>query len=191
MKSSLLAFTRPAHSGFAWLVLFFAGAAASLQATAQTREFEATVVSVPSGDRLVVAEATGQRHQLRLLAVAAPVATQPYHANARDLLTATVKDRKLRVQTVRTQENGQLVARVFTSAANCKNPCSLDQDVGLKLLEAGLSWWLKTERKDQTLSEQGYYEYAEFDARQRRIGLWLDAKPVHPWQWKSKGPGLV
>lgn len=182
-------------AALALMALASVAPASSLAQTApaqpQPDHFEATVVSVLSGDSIAVTDPAGKRHVIRLIAIAAPRPSQPYHANAQKQLGETALNKAVRVVWSKRDERGQLVGRAFVAAANCSSNCPLDRDLGLSQLEAGLAWWLKAERKDQSLSEQGYYEYAEFDARQRRIGLWLDAKPVPPWQWKPKGPGLV
>jgi hypothetical protein len=49
-----------------------------------------------------------------------------------------------------------------------------------------LAWWNREERRQQTLHDQGYYEYAEFDAKTRRRGLWRDEAPVPPWEWRKR-----
>lgn len=33
--------------------------------------------------------------------------------------------------------------------------------------------------------ERGQYEFAETEARARGVGLWNDAQPVPPWDWRK------
>jgi endonuclease YncB( thermonuclease family) len=55
------------------------------------------------------------------------------------------------------------------------------------MVRAGMAWWYREYAKEQTPDEQGAYQGAEDAARVTKRGLWKDAKPVPPWEWRNKG----
>jgi endonuclease YncB( thermonuclease family) len=59
-------------------------------------------------------------------------------------------------------------------------------DVNLEQIRAGFAWWYLEYAKEQTAEDRASYESAQDDARTRRVGLWKDAKPVPPWEWRRK-----
>ncbi len=40
--------------------------------------------------------------------------------------------------------------------------------------------------KEQTAAQRSSYEAAEASARVGRVGLWQDADPVPPWEWRRR-----
>ena len=55
-----------------------------------------------------------------------------------------------------------------------------------KQLKAGMAWWYREYAKEQSPEVQRAYDLAEQDARAARRGLWKDAKPVPPWEWRRR-----
>jgi len=48
------------------------------------------------------------------------------------------------------------------------------------LMSAGLACWFRKNSKDLRLGE------LERQARMAKRGLWADAQPVPPWEWRSR-----
>ena len=59
-------------------------------------------------------------------------------------------------------------------------------DVNLEQLRAGMAWWYREYAKEQTPKERKEYARAEDEAKTARAGLWKDAKPVPPWEWRMR-----
>lgn len=157
---------------------------------AQALELKGRVVKVFSGDSLAIEDANGREHGVRLHGVAAPESRQPHASDARRFLEDLLQGKQVVVEKKREDGYGRLVGKVLMAPAHCAT-CPASRDVGLAVLEAGHAWWYREERKEQTLHDQGYYEYAEFDARNKRLGLWQDASPTPPWEWrKGRGKAL-
>jgi endonuclease YncB( thermonuclease family) len=57
-------------------------------------------------------------------------------------------------------------------------------DAGLAMLTLGMAWWYRAYADEQTPQARGQYEFAETEARARRVGLWRDAEQVAPWEWR-------
>jgi endonuclease YncB( thermonuclease family) len=82
---------------------------------------------------------------------------------------------------------GRLVGRVGLAAPGaCGRPdCPRIEDVGLALVESGLAWHYRQYQNEQSAEERSRYALAEQEARARREGLWGDARPVPPWEYRN------
>ena len=157
------------------------------------------VSDVSDGATLTVTDKAGMRHKIRLAAIDAPESRQPYAKESKRHLSDLVSGKEVTVEWRKQDRYGRIVGKLILLTPPCAT-CTKTLDAGLAQLEAGLAWWDRETRREQTLSDQGYYEYAEFDARNRRIGLWQDPAPIPPWEWRRKnqvvalwapGPGFV
>lgn len=161
------------------------------QSAPAAEAIEGRIAEVAAGDTATLELAGGSRRSLRLHAVAAPIGSQPYADESRRALVAMVQGKPVRFEIQREDAYRRLVGKLLVAPTDCAAPCAPTRDAGLAQLEAGLAWWYREERKQQTLHDQGYYEYAEFDARTRRIGLWRDASPTPPWEWRRRHGGAM
>ena len=50
--------------------------------------------------------------------------------------------------------------------------------------EAGMAWHYKQYQREQTPAQRRAYAAAEEAARRDRLGLWADANPVAPWDFR-------
>lgn len=152
---------------------------------ARAENLAGKVVEVTSGDSVVIEDKPGSRHRIRLFAIAAPESRQPYAAESRRALADLLQGKRVIVEKIREDTYGRKIGKLLTAPAQCAS-CAPSRDAALAQIEAGLAWWFRDERYAQTLHDQGYYEYAEFDARTRRIGLWRDESPIEPWEWRKR-----
>jgi endonuclease YncB( thermonuclease family) len=60
------------------------------------------------------------------------------------------------------------------------------RDVGLEQISAGLAWWYRAYAHEQTARDRELYAAAEEKARAGKTGLWADASPVPPWDWRKR-----
>jgi len=58
------------------------------------------------------------------------------------------------------------------------------RDANLAMVSAGLAWHYKEYQAEQSASDRRLYSRAEDDARAGRLGLWRDAEPIAPWEWR-------
>jgi endonuclease YncB( thermonuclease family) len=65
----------------------------------------------------------------------------------------------------------------------CKIPVD-GIDANLVQIEAGAGWWYREYAKEQSASDRAVYEAAETRANEAKLGLWADAAPVPPWNWR-------
>jgi endonuclease YncB( thermonuclease family) len=60
------------------------------------------------------------------------------------------------------------------------------RDVGLEQIGAGMAWHYKAYQHEQPTQERLVYAQEEESAKASRVGLWKDAKPVPPWEWRKR-----
>jgi endonuclease YncB( thermonuclease family) len=56
-------------------------------------------------------------------------------------------------------------------------------------LTVGLARHYKKYAHEQEPEQRGQYAFAEEEARAKRVGLWKDANPVPPWEWRKTDSG--
>jgi endonuclease YncB( thermonuclease family) len=143
------------------------------------------VVGVNDGDTITVLDSSKIQHKVRLAGIDAPESKQAFGQASKKHLSDLVFGKDVRVEWKKHDRYGRIVGKVMFQPQDCSS-CQHTRDAGLAQLEAGLAWWYREYRREQTLEDQGYYEYAEFDAKAQRRGLWGDADPIPPWEWRKK-----
>jgi endonuclease YncB( thermonuclease family) len=83
------------------------------------------------------------------------------------------KDVELRFHTV--DRYGRLVCMVFVDGT----------DAGLELIREGLAWAYVKYLTEASPEIQQSYSAAEAVAQAERIGLWVDADPQPPWEYRK------
>jgi endonuclease YncB( thermonuclease family) len=53
------------------------------------------------------------------------------------------------------------------------------------MTEKRRGWHYKKYQREQTPVDRVRYADAEVEARLRRKGLWRDAEPIPPWEWRK------
>lgn len=152
---------RAASRGAVLLVLL-------LVVACQRAEFSGTVVRVSDGDTIVVLSA-GQQHRVRLAGIDAPESHQAFGRRAKAHLSALAFGRTVRVSVLGKDRYGRLLGTVFVDGRT---------DLGLEQVRAGYAWHFTEYSDDATL------QAAEVAARRARLGLWGDASPIPPWEYR-------
>jgi len=58
-------------------------------------------------------------------------------------------------------------------------------DVGLAQVTTGMAWWYRKYANEQSPEDQGRYEFAEQEAKAKKVGLWQDKIPQPPWEFRK------
>jgi len=144
---------------------------------ADAGEIEGVVVGVADGDTITVLDDSRQQHKVRFAFIDAPEKAQPYGQRARQALSEQVFRQQVRVEVIEQDRYGRNVGRIWLR----------DVDINLLMLRAGYAWhYRQYARKGQSAQEFSRYEQAEQAARQQRQGLWHDADPVPPWDFRRQ-----
>ena len=146
------------------------------------------VIGVTDGDTIKVLDGDKQQHKIRLAGLDAPEKSQPFGQRSKENLSRMVFGKEVDVLWSKRDRYGRIVGKVKVSEPGCQRPeCAKTLDVGLAQVSDGLAWWYRKYAKEQSVRDARAYEEAEQQARARRVGLWLDAHPTPPWDWRRKG----
>ncbi len=145
--------------------------AASLAAAGDAQTSSGRVVSVTDGDTVRVLDAANVQHKVRLDGIDAPERGQPFGTVARDRLAALVMGKAVKVHNDGRDKWGRTLGRIEVEG----------QDVNRQMVADGMAWHYSRFNNDARLAA------AEQAARAAKRGLWADAKPVPPWEWRATG----
>jgi len=130
------------------------------------------VVKITDGDTLYVLDATRTQHKIRLAGIDAPERKQAYGLASRKHLGGLVAGRQVSVEYEKRDKYGRIVGKILVDGV----------DVCLEQVKTGFAWHYKKYQHEQTREDQRLYAEAENQAREGRLGLWRDKKPMAPWE---------
>jgi endonuclease YncB( thermonuclease family) len=134
--------------------------------------FTGKVVAVLDGDSLMVLDGR-QQVEVRLHGVDAPEGGQAFGNVCKRTLSNLVFGKTAAVQVMDIDRYKRRVSRLTVD----------ERDVGLEMIRAGCAWHYRQ------YSDDAGYAAAETEARRARRGLWQDAAPVAPWNYRrSRDP---
>lgn len=127
------------------------------------------VVGVTDGDTIkVLCDRTEVK--VRLAEIDAPERGQPFGAKAKVALSELVFGRQVRLDVTDTDRYGRSIARVWIGTT----------DANREMIRRGCAWAYRKYLTDTTLLND------EAAAQRARSGLWADANPLPPWEFRTK-----
>jgi endonuclease YncB( thermonuclease family) len=156
--------------------LWSVGLCLALQAyTLCAAEILGTVVSVSDGDTITVLDSSHTQHKIRLSGIDAPEKRQAFGQRSKQTLSDLVIQQQVTVEWSKRDRYGRVVGKVVLPSG---------ADVNLQQIRRGMAWHYKQYEQEQTPADRVAYAGAEEAARERRVGLWQDAEPMSPWQYR-------
>ncbi len=131
-------------------------------------DFTGRVVGVSDGDTITVLH-NGKGERIRLHGIDCPEKRQAFGNRAKQFTSNLVFAKTVTVQVMDRDRYGRTVGVVLLPDGRSLNH---------ELVSAGLAWMYRRYTNDQSLSD------LEEEARVARRGLWADAEPVPPWEWR-------
>jgi len=148
------------------------------------------VVYVVDGDTVTVKDSAHLNHRIRVSGIDAPEMTQRFGARSKQYLFRLLFNKTVSVEYVKRDDHGRIVGKIMVSSPDAcpdaSDTCPKTLDAGLAQLTVGLAWWYRYYAAEQTEEDQYRYEFAEYEARARKAGLWVDAEPLPPWEWRRR-----
>jgi endonuclease YncB( thermonuclease family) len=129
------------------------------------------VVGISDGDTLKVRCPDRPPIAVRLAEIDAPEKAQPFGQRSRELLSTLCFRKQAEIRPSSRDRYGRTVARVSCAGA----------DANTAMVRAGLAWAYTRYLTDPQIRAM------EVVARRERRGLWADAQPVPPWEWRKAG----
>lgn len=150
----------------------------SLSMACSAGEIRGVVVGVADGDTITLLDASKTQHKVRLAGIDAPEKRQPFGGRSRESLSELVAAQTVVVETDKKDRYGRTVGKILLDG----------QDINLEQIRRGMAWHYKTYAREQSPEDRRAYAEAEQEARKARLGLWRDAAPLPPWDFRHLTP---
>ena len=138
-----------------------------------SQTYKGTILSVTDGDTYVFQTENGSL-KIRSEGIDAPEMKQPFGDSAALFLKDYVNLNAIVIASG-TDRYGRTIGTLYING----------EDINKKLVLAGYAWFYKNYSKNQD------YKNAEILARKKATGLWSQANPVAPWDWRNKTDKLA
>ena len=139
-----------------------------LSVAANPETLTGKVVGVSDGDTLTLLVEKTQ-YKIRLAGIDAPEKGQAFGNKAKQALSDKVFGKQVQVRTQGQDQYGRTIGVVWLGKRN----------VNAEMVREGWAWHYKKYDKSKELAD------AEVEARKSKRGLWADAKPTPPWDWRA------
>ena len=134
------------------------------------------VVKVADGDTITVLDATNTQQRVRLKGIDAPESHQDFGTKSKQSLSSLIFGREVTVAYDKTDQYGRLLGKVMLDG----------RDINLEQVKAGMAWHYREYDREQTPEDRELYARAENEARAARRGLWVDASPIAPSEFRKE-----
>lgn len=160
-----------------WIAAVLIVVACALPAVAQEeREYKAWVSSVSDGDTLRVhGFMQKQPTKVRLNGIDCPELKQAFGEKAKKKTESLCLHKNVTIVTHGQDKYGRTIADVFVHG----------KSVNQRLVKDGCAWWFRRYSPDNREMES-----LEAQARKKKRGLWKDANPMPPWEFRHPDAGL-
>jgi endonuclease YncB( thermonuclease family) len=134
------------------------------------------VVAVADGDTITLLDAEQRQHTIRLDGIDAPEKGQAFGQSSKRHLSGLALDREATAECHKVDRYRRNVCRITVYEA----------DLCLEQLRAGMAWVFTRYAGELSAQRRADYIDAEQAARAEQRGLWRDAEPMPPWEWRHK-----
>jgi endonuclease YncB( thermonuclease family) len=134
------------------------------------------IVGISDGDTVTLLTDEHRQYKVRLSGIDAPEKGQAFGARAKETLSRLVYDREVSVEWTKTDRYGRIVGKIERDGV----------DMNLEQLRKGSAWVYTQYLRELSPADRPLYLEAEQEARVRHAGLWHDAHPEPPWQWRRE-----
>jgi micrococcal nuclease len=148
-----------------WLISLLIGLVVLNLQAAQV--YTGKVIHISNGDTIKIV-ASHQQIKIRLAEIDTPEKGQPYGNKAKKALGNLIFGKVVTVHKVTTDRYKRIVGKIYLG----------DVYVNAWMVENGHAWFFRKYGKDLSLYD------LENEARTAQRGLWADANPVPPWEWR-------
>lgn len=141
----------------------------SYQATDSLTSFKGKVTGIKDGDTFEVLR-NGEPERVRLVDIDSPESAQPFGNAAKKYASELCFGKTVRVEPKKKRDKyGRILGTIYVDDT---------VNVNARMITAGYAWRYK-------YSKNKKYGAWQEEARQNRIGLWVEDNPINPWQWRK------
>ena len=152
-------------------------AVALLPATLCAAQIQGKVIRVLDGDTIEVKTLPAKivvyevPIRVRLINIDAPEKKQPFGRWSTNQLKTLLVGQSVTVSYTQTDRYGRIIGRVFTTNGT---------DASRFMVQSGAAWVYERYNVDESLPA------LQREAQEQKRGLWADANPVPPWEWRIR-----
>jgi len=132
------------------------------------------VVGIADGDTVTVLDDSNTQWKIRLMGIDAPEKKQAFGNKSKESLSDLVFNKQVAVKYSKKDRYGRTVGKIIVDGI----------DANLEQVKDGMAWHYKQYQSEQSVEDQAAYAEAEEQARAETRGLWYDADPTPPWDWR-------
>jgi endonuclease YncB( thermonuclease family) len=132
------------------------------------------VVAVADGDTITV-RVSAPHHKIRLNGIDAPESAQIFGQESKQNLSDLLFGEQVVVIWSKTARYGWILGTVTIGSV----------DASLHQVKTGFAWYFHRYESDMPEIERHLYAAAEADAKANKLGLWSQAHPIAPWDWRG------
>lgn len=136
-------------------------------------DFDGKVVGVIDGDTIEVMQ-SGKAIRIRLNGIDCPESNQPYGSKAKQYVSGLIYNKEVKVKVKELDRYGRTIADIYLADGTWLNK---------KLVADGFAWHYKHYSSNEELAS------SEVTARKFKVGLWQDANPTAPWEFRKQRRG--
>ena len=133
-------------------------------------EIQGKVIRVLDGDTIEVLQ-DKKPVRIRLANIDAPEKKQAFGRWSANQLKALLAAQPVTVTYTQTDRYGRIIGHVFTTNGT---------DASRFMVQSGAAWVYERYNVDESLPA------LQREAQEQKRGLWADANPVPPWEWRYK-----
>lgn len=144
----------------------------AINCTAAT--IEGWVVAISDGDTITLVDHRYKQNKVRLTGIDAPEKGQPFGRSSKESLSNLIFGKFVIVETNRQDRYRRNLGKVLVDGV----------DANLEQINRGMAWHYKAYAREQPAIDRDAYSDAESASRAAKRGLWADAAPVPPWEYR-------
>ena len=156
---------RKAQTPMKYLLMLFA-----LCCIAEAKVLKGKVVNVHDGDTFTLLVGKEPPYKVRLDAIDAPEEKQAFGEVSRKALAGLVAGKIVQVDWKSKDRFDRIIGRVTVDGVN----------VNLNQVNTGMAWHFKKYNQEKSFAQ------AESAAKAQKLGLWKDANPLAPWEFRKQ-----
>lgn len=128
------------------------------------------VVGVTDGDTIKVRCGDGEQEKVRLTQIDTPERKQAFGTQAKQALSDLVYKQQVKLIREDKDRYGRTLGAVHKDGVH----------INFELVRMGMAWCYRRYLKDPSCLD------FEQSAREKKMGLWVDEKPIAPWEFRRR-----
>jgi endonuclease YncB( thermonuclease family) len=156
--------------------------ALAISVSAQPQTITGKVVGVSDGHTITVLDSSNRQHKVRLDGIDAPESSQDFGSRAKQSLSDLVFGKTVTVTSRKNDRYGRILGKVTLDG----------KDINQEQINRGMAWFNSPYEGELPANVAGAYMATQTLARHKKRGLWAEASPIPPWDFRrGKTPGAT